>query len=216
MIKGRRQLRFRVSWLQESVNGERRSSSQLVGLWGPKLSDFWITGRSVVHVGRIVLLLLLAAGLVGLTTGCPRPNPRAKKKPFVRAPHRPERGPHGSPLAYWTDECLLEVCIDRAAKEAIVYVLKANDVDPEPIEASELTLTLTNSEPPVEIRLRADPQEEDPKGSSSRFRASDPVFAAEGAFYGLVAGKLKAGDEELLGEFDERARSAAPISKHKK
>jgi len=169
----------------------------------------------VARVVRIVLFLLMAAGLVGLTTGCPRPNPRAKKKPYVRAPHRPERGPHNAPLAYWADNYLLEVCIDREAKEATVYVLKDNNAEPNPIETSELTLTLTNSEPPVDIRLRADPQEDDPKGSSSRFRATNPAFA-EGAFYGLVAGKVKEGEEEMLGEFDERARSAVPTPKHKK
>src|SRR5262249_51164699 len=115
------------------------------------------------------------------------------------------------------DNYLLEVCIDRDAREAIVYVLKDNNAEPNPIQTSELILTLTNMDPPVEIRLRADPQEDDPKGSSSRFRATNPAFADPAAFYGLVAGKEKDGDEEMLGEFDERARSAVPTpNKHKK
>lgn len=167
-----------------------------------------------MRFARLVLLLLLAVGMVALTTGCPQPS-RGKKKPYVRAAHRPERGPNNNaPLAYWADNYLLEVCIDREAKEATVYVLKGNNVEPQPIEASELTLTLTNVEPPLEVRLRAAPQEEDPKGSSSRFKGTDPAFADKGALYGLLGGKV--GEEEFLGEFDERARSASPPHKHKK
>lgn len=166
-----------------------------------------------MRFARIMLNLLLLAALVGLTTGCPRAKTRLKK-PFVRAAHRPERGPHGAPLAYWSDNHLLEVCIDRAAKEGIVYVLQGNNSEPEPIDSPALTLTLTNVDPPVEFRLLPAPQEEDPKGKASRFRAADPAFGAEGAFYGLVAGKV--GDDEYLGEFDERARSAVPPIKLKK
>jgi hypothetical protein len=167
-----------------------------------------------VRFARLLLLLLLAVGLVAVTTGCPQRTPRGKKKPYVRAAHRPERGPNNAPLAYWADNYLLEVCIDRDAKEATVYVLKHNNIDPQPIQTSELTLTLTNTDPPLEVRLRAAPQEEDPKESSSRFKGSDPAFGEKGALYGLLAGKI--GDEEFLGEFDERARSAVPIPKHKK
>lgn len=166
-----------------------------------------------MRFARIMLNLLLLAALLGLTTGCPR-TPARPKKPFVRAPHRPERGPHNSPLAYWADNYLLEVNIDRATKEATVFVLKGNNVEPQPIQTSEITMTLTNADPPVEIRLLPAPQEDDPKGSSSCFRAVNPAFGAEGACYGLLAGKV--GDDEYLGEFDERARSAVPPNKHKK
>jgi hypothetical protein len=85
---------------------------------------------------------------------------------------------------------------------------------PEAIETPSLTLQLTNVDPPMEIQLRPAPQEEDPKGSASSFRATNPAFAGEAAFYGTVSGKV--GDNEYIGEFDERARSPAPVNKHKK
>ena len=128
-----------------------------------------------MRFARIMLTLLLVVALVGLTTGCPRTKTRAKK-PFVRAPHRPERGPRGSPLAYWADNYLLEVCIDRAAKEATVYVLKGNNTEPEPIQTPALTLTLTNSDPPRGGPTAAGPSGGRPQGERKPFSGRRPCL----------------------------------------
>ena len=163
---------------------------------------------------RFFLSCLLPVALICGTAGCPRGKPRGVKKLTVQRANRLERGPHGAPVAYWENDLLLEVCIDRSAKEAKVYILKTNGTAPEPIEASSITLQLMNVEPPVEIPLAAAPQEGDPKGSASCFQAVNPAFAAEGAFYGMVLGKV--GENEYVGEFDDRARSPVPVPKHKK
>ena len=162
---------------------------------------------------RLMLNLLLAATLVGLTTGCPVGVNRPKKTSVV-SQHRPERGPHGAPIASWADDYLLEVCIDRAAKEATVYVTKGNVAQPEALATPTLTLQLNNVDPPMDVQLNASPREDDPKGSASCFRGTNEIFASDAYFYGMVSGKL--GDNEHVGEFDERARSAVPVSKHKK
>ncbi|HEV8062746.1 MAG TPA: hypothetical protein VGP68_22895 [Gemmataceae bacterium] len=164
-----------------------------------------------MRCGRMILTQLLLASLVGLTTGCPSVKP---KKPSVITAPRRERGPHGAPLAYWADDYHLEVCIDRAAQEVSVYVLKSTGSQPAPIEISSLTLQLTSVDPPLEIPLQPAPREEDPKGSASCFRATNAAFAAEGAFYGMISGKV--GEQSYDGEFDERARSPIPVHKPKK
>jgi hypothetical protein len=166
-----------------------------------------------VRFRRLMLSFLLPVALVGLTTGCPLGVNRPKK-PSVVSPHRPDRGPHGAPIASWADSYLLEVCIDRAAKEATVYVSKVSVLHPEALPTATLTLELTNIDPPMDIQLNASPLEEDPKGSASCYRATNDVFASDAAFYGTVSGKV--GENDYVGEFDERARSAIPASKHKK
>jgi hypothetical protein len=166
-----------------------------------------------VRFRRLILGFLLPVAMIGMTTGCPLGINRPKK-PSVVSPPRPERGPHGAPLASWTDEYFLEVCIDRATMEATVYVSKGTITQIEAIPTPTLTLQLTNVDPPMDIQLNALPREEDPKGSSSCFRGTNPLFASHASLYGTISGKL--GANEFVGEFDERARSAAPISKHKK
>jgi hypothetical protein len=160
-----------------------------------------------------MLNLLVPVALVGLTTGCPL-GVKTPKKPSVVSPHRPDRGPHGAPIASWADDYLLEVCIDRATKEATVYVSKGSVLQPEALQTPTLTLQLTNVEPPIDIQLSQSPREEDAKGSASSFRGTNGIFATDAAFYGTVSGKV--GEIEYVGEFDERARSAIPVSKHKK
>ena len=162
---------------------------------------------------RLMLNLLVPVALVGLTTGCSL-GVKSPKKTSVVSPHRPERGSHGAPIASWADDYLLEVCIDRATKEATVYVSKGSVPQPEALPTATLTLQLTNVEPPMDIQLNASPREEDPKGSASCFRGTNAAFASDAAFYGTVSGKV--GDNEYVGEFDERARSATPVYKHKK
>jgi hypothetical protein len=163
---------------------------------------------------RLTSCNLLLLALICSATGCPRAKPYGRKLGVVTAAHRLERGPHGAPIAYWADDYLMEVCIDRSAKEAKVYVLKSNGKDPQPLQSSSITIQLTNIDPPVEIPLLPVPQEEDPKGSASCFQAVSPAFASEGAFYGMVMGKV--GENDCVGEFDERARSPIPGPKHKK
>jgi hypothetical protein len=166
-----------------------------------------------VHCLRNILSFLVLAALVCTTAGCPR-KVKHPKKPAVVGAHRLERGPHGAPVAFWEDEYVLEVSIDRKTKEASVYVLKDNGSVPRPIEASSLTLHLASHEPPLDITLKPAPLEEDPQGSASCFKGHDPAFGSDEAIYGTVAGKV--GDQDYIGEFDERARSPVLNNKGKK
>jgi hypothetical protein len=162
--------------------------------------------------GRPLLIFLLMAGVL-CAAGCPRKSNRARK-PAVSAVKRPERGPHGAPAAFWADAYMLEVAVDRDARQATVYVLNEDGRETRPIEAPSITLQLMSHEPPLEVALKPAPQDGDPRGAASRFLAIDPAFGGKEAMYGTVAGKV--GGKEHIGEFDERARSAAHVSKGKK
>ncbi|CAN5469890.1 hypothetical protein BH10PLA2_BH10PLA2_21200 [soil metagenome] len=168
-----------------------------------------------MHLARKILNVLLLAALLGSLTGCPpRHRNRHKKKSGVTVNKRIERGPHGAPVAYWGDELALEVCIDRATKEASVYVWRPSGTAAEPIAASAIALELTHVHPSVHVPLQAAPQEEDAKGTSSCFKGTNPAFASEEAIYGTIAGKV--GDADYVSEFDERARSPVTTPKGKR
>ncbi len=162
---------------------------------------------------RKSLTFVVLAALLCSTAGCPR-KPKHPKKMASVIPNRLERGPHGAPVAFWEDQCLLEIAIDRKTREASVYILNENGSVPQPIEAASIILQLANQDPPLDITLKAAPMEEDPKGTASCFKGENPAFGSDGKIYGTVAGKI--GDKDYLGEFDERARSASPSTKGKK
>src|SRR5437660_616216 len=100
-----------------------------------------------------------------LAAGCSdRPaKPYSPKKGGTEA--HPSKGPHGGVLAEWGEENYhAEFTVDHAKKQATVYILDGSAKKAAPVAADSVTLTLSNVKPPVQITLKADPQEGDPKG----------------------------------------------------
>ncbi|HEV3203594.1 MAG TPA: hypothetical protein VGY77_04390 [Gemmataceae bacterium] len=137
--------------------------------------------------GRYWIVGIMIAFLV---TGC---GEGGRRKGRRRAHAHPTSGPHDGILLEWGDEEYhVELTIDNAKKEATVYILDDTAKKAEPIEAETITLIVTSEKPPVEIQLKPDPQEDDPKGKASRFTGSHAVLGNEdlkGAISGKVAGK---------------------------
>jgi hypothetical protein len=125
-----------------------------------------------------------------LVTGC---GEGGKRKSRRRHQAHPTSGPHDGILLEWGDEEYhVELTIDTAKKEATVYILDDTAKKAEPIEPETITLIVTSENPPVEIQLKADPQEDDPKGKASRFKGSHAVLGNEdlkGEISGKVGGK---------------------------
>lgn len=112
--------------------------------------------------------------------------------------HHAEVGPHGGPLADWSDGAIhLEVVPDRDAGAVTVYALDRWAKKPKPIDAGTLTLTL-KTDPETVVRLEPAPDAGDPAGRSSRFIArhtvSWPQAKASGTVSGSAGGKAYSGD----------------------
>ena len=138
---------------------------------------------------------LTAASLL-LAAGCPTPRTSKDKTPAKGlAKDPPEKGAHGGALAEWdeSDETHAEFTVDHDKKQATVYVLDGEAKKAVPIPAESLTLSLTNTKPPVEITLKADPQEGDPKGQASRFTGTHEALGKEMEFEGKISGETGGG-----------------------
>lgn len=90
------------------------------------------------------------------------------------------KGPHGGALAELGDkeEYHAELTTDKAKKQATVYILDGKAAKTVAIKAKDITLTLKDAKPPVQVKLSADAQKDD-KGGSSRFVGTHPKFAEE-------------------------------------
>ena len=146
-------------------------------------------------------LFSFAAVLTALVflTGCPAANrkgpaaPSTKKgdEAAAKGHDHPEKGPHGGPLAEWGEEKYhAEVTFDHGKKQATVYILDGEAKKPAPVAAENVTLSLTNVKPPVQVTLKADPQEGDAKGQASRFTGTHDQLGKEMDFEGEVSGTV--------------------------
>lgn len=122
--------------------------------------------RSIVR--RIGTGALLTAAL--LAAGCP-----AKRDASPSAADAGEKEappPHGGiKFAGGGHKYHAELLLDPAAETATVYLLDGNLKNAVPIKSETITLTVRDT-PPVSIPLKADPQKDDPKDASSRFRGA--------------------------------------------
>src|SRR5262245_10906711 len=151
---------------------------------------------------RMLLGLFTVAALA--LTGCtdrPAKTDSPKKAP---AQDHPDKGPHGGPLVEWGEEQYhVEFTVDRAKKRATVYILDGSAKKASPIAAESVTLTLTKPAA-AQITLKAEPQDGDPKGQSSRFSGGDDKLAAEGDLEGEISATI--GGTPFSGEFKHRVR----------
>lgn len=163
-------------------------------------------------------MLRLSASLTFLaiaclaTIGC-EAKPKTPPKPAAHHDH-PEKGPRGGALAEFGDEEYhAEFLVDHGKKEATVYILDEKAVKGVPIEAEFIELVLTHDKKPVAVKLAADPDKDDPKGKSSRFRGVHDELGKEIDFRGAIRAKI--GDAPAYeGTFDEKTSHGKSGGKH--
>jgi hypothetical protein len=150
-------------------------------------------------------LYALPATVALILCGCP-----AKVKTVETAKSgghsHPSAGPHGGPLVEWGDEEYhLELLLDRAKKQATVYVLDGDAKKAVPIKSATITMTATSAQPPIAITLKAEPDTGDPPGSSSRFSGQHDILGGTAMLKGEISGKVDGKD--FAGDFKEKSVS---------
>ena len=85
------------------------------------------------------------------------------------------RGPHGGELLeIGKEEYHAELVVDESKKQLIVYLLEKDAQSGIAIDAPDLAVNLVLKGKPVQIKLKALPQEVDPKGFASCFGVNSP------------------------------------------
>ena len=155
---------------------------------------------------RLLALAFVASSVVWVTTGCGQKGGTTAAKGTQNGDDHghPTEGPHGGVIAEWgtagKEEYHAEVVFDHDKKSATVYVLDDKIKNPVPIDAKEIKLNISDPEP-KQIALKADPQEKDPAGKSSRFVGNDDLLGKVVDFKGKVAATING--KPYNGSFDE-------------
>ena len=149
--------------------------------------------------------LLLAAG--GCDSGAKqgaKPIQKGAQVADTTAHHDHEHGPHNGRLVeLGKEEYHAELLFDAKEKKVIVYILGSDPQKSHPIDQKEISLNLKIDEKPVQFKATAAPQQDDPKGQSSRFEiAGDEQIAGdvesvddlEGRITVTIGGKQYSGD----------------------
>ena len=164
--------------------------------------------------------LLLAALIVA---GCGQQKPadtpkdgdkKAEKKDGGKTKdddHDHGPGPHGGTVIEF-GKYHGEFKVDHAKKTATVWILDGNVKNAVPVATDKLLLSIKT--PQFQVDLKADPQEGDPKGKSSRFVATHDNFAKEQEFEGTVSGTIDG--KNYLGDFKEEEHKHDKDKKDKK
>jgi hypothetical protein len=168
------------------------------------MKTLWNWTRCAALLGA---LALLGAGCSGKSEPAKDADKRAGDKKDAggkdqEGDDHPDEGPHGGALAEWDhDRYHAEFTVDHKEKKATVYILDRKAKKAVPIDAQTVTVSLANVKPPAVITLKADPQEDDPKGKSSRFSGTHDALGKEMEFEGEISGKV--GDKPYAAEFKE-------------
>jgi hypothetical protein len=151
----------------------------------------------------LVTVLALIAGCSGKTD-----NQKDKKMDSARKDDdhdHEDKGPHDGVIVHWggaKHDYHPEFTVDHKTKKATVYILGPDAKKLKAIPSESITVTISNVKPPVQITLKADRQENDPEGKSSRFSGTHDALVTEMDFKGTISGKV--GDKVYSGDFDEK------------
>jgi hypothetical protein len=132
-----------------------------------------------MSVFRFVSLSLLCSALAAFSfTGCggkPKPAGGDKAGEHAHDEHdHPSEGPHkGHLIELGTEEYHAELVHDDATKTVSIYILDSQAKKAVPIAATEVMLNLVVDSKPLQVRLPATPQKDDPENQSSHFSAND-------------------------------------------
>jgi len=152
---------------------------------------------------RFAALGLLCAG--ALVTGCgEQPKTKIKAKTVAKGgdshDHDHGQAPHGGTILEF-GKYHGEFCVDHGKKQVTLYILDDAMKKAVPLAVDKLTLSIKT--PQFQADLIASPQEGDPKGSASRFVATDDRFGKEQEFEGTVNGVIDG--KPYLGDFKKEA-----------
>lgn len=162
------------------------------------------------------LLAIASLVLIPLTVGCtskPADGPAAQTStpddhghphPSEGEGHSHGAGPHDGTLADWGGgKYHVEFTVDHDKQEATVYVLGDDEKSASPIPAEEIQLSI--KDPPMQVTLKASPQEGDPEGSASRFVGNHEGLGAVQEYEGTITGVID--DTPYSGNFKEEAHA---------
>ena len=159
---------------------------------------------------------VLAAAMLGLA-GCGQPTtapPTAAAKQAAGNDHDRDHdhaaghvhgaGPHGGTLADWGGgKYHVEFTVDHDAKEAVVYVLGADEKTPVPVRLAEGKLLLTIREPSFQVGLVARPLTGETADAASRYAGTHESLAVVREFAGTISGEVEG--TPFAGDFEEHA-----------
>jgi hypothetical protein len=159
---------------------------------------------------------VLAAAMLGLA-GCGQPTtapPAAAAKQAAGNDHDRDHdhaaghvhgaGPHGGTLADWGGgKYHVEFTVDHDAKEAVVYVLGADEKTPVPVRLAEGKLLLTIREPSFQAGLVARPLAGETADAASRYAGTHDSLAVVREFAGTISGEVEG--TPFAGDFEEHA-----------
>lgn len=112
-------------------------------------------------------------------------------------------GPHKGIVVEWGDEEYHpEIVVDKAAGTVTVYVYGNHDdlhaKKLKAIDSKTLTLVLKGT-PATTVKLDPAPEKDDPKGSSTKFTATNDAFKKDVKWEGTISGKV--GTKPYSGDF---------------
>ena len=159
---------------------------------------------------------VLAAAMLG-QAGCGRPAappPSATAKQAAGDDHDHDHGhadghvhgagPHGGTVADWGGgKYHVEFTVDHDAKEAVVYVLGADEKTPTPVQPAEGKLLLTIRQPVFQVELAARPLVGETAGAASRYAGTHDSLAVVRDFAGTISGAVEG--TPYAGDFEEHA-----------
>lgn len=158
---------------------------------------------------------VLAAAMLGLA-GCGQPAPAPPAGAANQAAgdghdhdhaageHAHGAGPHGGTLTDWGGgKYHVEFTVDHDKKEAVVYVLGADEKTPAPVAPTDGKLLLTISEPAFQVELVARPLAGETAGTSSCYGGTHDNLGIVREFAGTISGEVEG--TPFAGDFEEHA-----------
>jgi hypothetical protein len=125
---------------------------------------------------KSMLILSLCAGTTLLLSiaGCSNDK---TPKPTGEHAHQHVHGPHdGELIEVGEEEYHGEMIHDDQSGTVTIYVLDKSHEKPVPIAAGTITIKMVINSTPVEFKLAAKPDKDDPAGKSSRFESQDQAL----------------------------------------
>ena len=156
-----------------------------------------LTLNSLAAIGTLTFAIGCGGSSQPAISGTPESSPQAAE----HAPHAGHgTGPHEGTLADWGGgKYHVEFTVDHDKQEGTVYVLGDDEKTASPITSPEIQLII--SDPPMQVTLKAAPQEGDPEGSSSRFVGNHESLGVVQEYAGTISGVVD--DTPYSGDFQE-------------
>ncbi len=113
-------------------------------------------------------------------------------------------GPHGGTLVDWGGgKYHVEFTVDHDTKDAVVYVLGADEKTPVPVALADGELLLTIREPAFQVELVARPLAGETEGTSSCYGGTHDGLGLVREFAGTISGAVDG--TPFAGDFEEHA-----------